>query len=320
MVVTLRSRGILGTPYEAMAAELFEQQGVEGSTPLLHLLSALTQAGLFFKYLLLWLLPNVSWMSVDMREPFVNTWTDWGGWLGLSAFILYGALGFRLLMQGGMRGLFGFALLYPWLQFGVELVGIRVQEPFVLYRSYLWMPGLLLCISLLVMKFPQRNTMLVAGCAVVLLVPLAWNRLWVFGDNYRLWNDAAMLLRNERVAGADRIYYNRGQALIKENKWNEATVDFERSVKISPQLAQIHYELGEAYRNAGHYQEALSQFDQAIAINANDGRAYLGKGMALNKLHRQQEARQQYELSCKLNNFVACMLASAPQAKTHQLF
>ena len=48
----------------------------------------------------------------------------------------------RLLLRGGIKGLFGLALLYPWLQ-PVKFPSIRVQEPFVLYRGYLSMPGMM---------------------------------------------------------------------------------------------------------------------------------------------------------------------------------
>jgi protein O-mannosyl-transferase len=312
VLITLRARGVLGSPYETMAAALFEQQGVVAGTPMLHLLSALTQAGLFFKYLLLWLLPNVSLMSVDMREPFVSTWTDLGAWFGFAAFIAYGAGAVWLLLRGGLNGLIGFALLYPWLQFGVELTGIRVQEPFVLYRSYLWMPGLMLLVTLLLLRFPQKRTWLAMGCVSILLIPLAWNRLWVFGDNYRLWNDAALLLKNSRTAGADRIFYNRGQAELAAKKWDDAALDFKRSADISPQLAPIRYMLGVAYTNSGHLEEALVQYDAAIAIKPDDDQMYYSKGMTLKLLHRDKEAMQQMEQSCRLNNKVACFIVSMP--------
>lgn len=315
VLVTLRARGIFGAPYEPMAAELFEQQGVLAGTPMLHLLSVLTQTGLFFKYLLLWLLPNVSWMSVDMREPFVANWADWSAWGRFFAFIVYGVAAFRLLLRGGTKGLIGFALLYPWLQFGVELVGIRVQEPFVLYRSYLWMPGLALLIPLLLLQFRQRRTilLLVLGCVAILFISLAWNRLWVFGDKFRIWNDAALLLKYETVVGADRIFFNRGQGLMEEQKWEEAARDFERSAAISPQLEPVRYNLGMAYSKAGHYQEAVDQFEAAISIQPNDGRAYFAEGIALKHLHRNEEAIKKFEQSCKLNNFAACLLISAHQ-------
>ena len=312
VLVTLRARGILGAPYETMAAQLFEHQGVTADTPMLHVLSALTQAGLFFKYLLLWLVPNVAWMSVDMREPFVATLTDWRGWLGAIAFITYGAVAIRLLLRGGMKGLLGFALIYPWAQFGVELAGIRVQEPFVLYRSYLWMPGLLLFVPLLFLRFPQSKIWLALGCVAILLIPQAWNRLWVFGDQYRMWNDAAMLLKNDTVAGADRIYFNRGQALSAAHKWQEAAADLKRAATISPQLEPVRYELGMAYSNTGRYEEALAEFDAAILLKPDDGAAYFAKAVALKHLHRNDEAWPQLEQGCKLQYPLACMFLSSP--------
>jgi tetratricopeptide (TPR) repeat protein len=293
-----------------MAAALFEQQGIVASTPMLHLLSALTQAGLFFKYLFLWLLPEPSLMSVDMREQFISSPEAWQSYLGLAAFIAYGVVAIRLLMRGGMKGLVGYAMLYPWLQFGVELVGIRVQEPFVLYRSYLWMPGVLLLIPLLLLKWPERRTYVLVGFVALLLIPLAWDRLWIFGDNYRLWNNAAVLLKNEHVPGADRIFYNRGQAEMSMQKWQNAVSDFERVVAINPRLEPVHYILGVAYTNAGRYQDALAQYDAAIAIKSDDDRVYYAKGMTLKKLHRDNEAMRQMEQSCKFKNAIACLISS----------
>lgn len=312
VLVTLRAKGVLGNPYEAMAAQMFQQQGLVAGTPIftLHLLSAVTQAGLFFKYLLLWILPDPSLMSIDMRETFLISVGAWQAWIGGIAFLLYGAFGIRLLLRGGKSGLVGFALLYPWLLFWVEMVGIRVQEPFVLYRSYLWMPGMMLLIPLLLMKFPERKTMFAMIGVVMVLVPLSWGRLWVFADNYRLWNEAASLLKNDQEAGADRIFYNRGQAEMAEKKWEKAASDFERAKDISPQLEPVRYILGVAYTNSGRFADALVQYDAAIAIKPDDGRIYFSKGMTLKFLHRDKEAMQQMEYSCKLGNPVACLIFS----------
>jgi len=355
LLVVLRAKGVFGTPYEAMAAALFEQQGIVESTPVLHLLSVLTQAGLFFKYLLLWALPNPAWMSVDMREPFVSSLTAWQGWLGAAVFLVYGLVAVRLLLRGGTKGLIGFALLYPWLQFWLEFSSIRVQEPFVLYRSYLWLPGMMLFFPLMLAKLSsisQNNykkpfglslskagsgkvaggstgsprtvtvlterstrTLLGLGCITLLLVPLAWNRLGTFSDNYRLWNDAALLLRSNSVPGADRIFYNRGQALAAEHKWEEAIADFQRTVALSPQLAPVRYTLGMAYVNARHYHEAIEQFDAELAIKRDDAQAYYGKGLALMGLHEGAQALQQMRRGCELGSEAACMMAAWSQQK-----
>lgn len=310
--VTIGAREVLGAPYEDMAASIFEQQGVTASTPVLHLLSALTQAGLFFKYLALWLLPNPSWISIDMREQFVTTMTDPIAWSWLIAFIVYGGIAVKLLLKRGTLGVIGFALLFPWLQFGVELTGIRIQEPFVLYRSYLWAPGLLLLIPLLFLRLPQRKAWAIAFCVVLILISISWNRLWILGNKYRLWNDAALLLTNDRAAGADRIYFNRGQALLEAKEWGKAAADFERAANISPRIAPIHNMLGEAYQNAGKEEMALTQFNLAIAIKNDDWRYHWGKYQSLKSLGRKDEAKAELIKSCKLGSLPACILSSSP--------
>lgn len=313
LLVILRAKGVFGTPYEAMAAALFEQQGIVESTPMLHLLSVLTQAGLFFKYLLLWWLPNPAWMSVDMREPFVSSVGEWRGWLGLAAFLAYGLVAVRWLLRGGATGLVGFALLYPWLQFWLEFSSIRVQEPFVLYRSYLWLPGMMLLIPLLLAKWPGKKALLALGLAALLLAPLAWNRLGTFSDNYRLWNDAALLLRSDSAPGADRIFYNRGQALAAEHKWEEAIADYKRTAALSPQLAPVRRALGMAHVSARQYREAIAQFDAGLAIQPDDAQAYFGKGLALMGLHEREQALQQMRRACELGSEAACMMAAWSQ-------
>lgn len=315
VLLMLSAKGVIGTAYEPMAAIMFNQQGLTVSAPMLHLRSALTQSGLFFKYLLLWWMPNPAWMSVDMREPFIASWTAWQGWAGALAFVVYGALGCRLLLRGGVSGLIGLALLYPWLLFGVELSTIRVQEPFVLYRSYLWLPGMMLFFPLLLAKLPSRSSLLTLAGVVLLLIPLAWNRLWVFADNYRLWNDAALLLPSEQVEGADRVFYNRGESLALAGKWPEAAADFERAVALSPKFAPIHKELGVAYANSKRYQEAVAQFDEAIALDQEYAQAYYYKGMALKQLHAGEQAMKQMIKSCELKYAMACLIVKANPPK-----
>jgi tetratricopeptide (TPR) repeat protein len=308
LLIILRAKGIFGTPYEAMASSLFEQQGIVASTPMLHLLSILTQAGLFFKYLLLWLLPNPAWMAVDMRVPLVPSLSAWQGWLGAAGFALYGFIGVRLLLRGGIKGLIGLALLYPWLQFVLEFTSVRVQEPFVLYRSYLWLPGMLLIIPILLNNSLGKRTWMVMGVILILLASAATNRLWVFADNYRLWNDAARLLTNEHEAGADRIYFNLGQAEAASGKREEAIADFKRALAISPQYAPVHFELGWLYAVSGRYEEAMVEFDASITNDPSYANAYYGKGLLMKMRSENTQATELLIKSCELKNAMACLL------------
>ncbi len=308
MQILLLAKGIIGVSYEVMAISLFAQQRVVEDASMLHMLSVLTQAGLFFQYLGLWLLPNLAWMSIDMREPFVTSLSVWQGWLGAASFLIYGTLAFWFLLRPRWMGLIGFALLYPWLQFLVEFSSVRVQEPFVLYRSYLWMPGVMLLIPFLLIKWPHKKTLFALGFAGLLLLPLAWNRMWVMGDNYRLWNDAAILLSSEHAAGADRIFFNRGIAPSPDKKQGEAIADLERSVRLSPHLAPLHYVLGVEYFNAIRYQDAMVQFDEAIRLDPQNGHAYYAKGLVHKRQHDDKQAIQQMKKSCELKNTAACVI------------
>jgi protein O-mannosyl-transferase len=309
LLIVLRVKGVFGTPYEAMAVNLFKQQGVaSGSTAMLHVLSALTQAGLFFKYLLLWLLPDPAWMSIDMREPFVSSLGAWQGWLGAAGFALYGFIGAKLLLRRDTGRLVGFALLYPWLQFILEFSVIRVQEPFVLYRSYLWMPGMMLFIPLLLTKWPGRKTMAAMAVVVVGLAPMAANRLWAFADTYRLWDDAARLLPDEHVAGSDRIFFNRGQAEEAMGKSEDAIADMKRSLAVSPKYAPVHFELGWIYATKGRDEDAMTQFDSAIADDPAYAKAYFGKALLLKLRHENGKAAELMNKSCELKEPMACLI------------
>jgi tetratricopeptide (TPR) repeat protein len=314
-LIVLRAKGVFGTPYEAMAADLFKQEGVGENSASLHLLSILTQMGLYFKYLLLWLLPNPAWMSIDMRVPFVSGLDAWQGWLGGAAFLAYGVIGLRLLWRGGGRGLLGLAMLYPWVQFILEFSTIRVQEPFVLYRSYLWMPGLLFALPAVLLAYPQlaekmRGKLVLLGVVVLagVLGGAAANRLWVMSTPYLLWNDAALLLPSETMAGADRIYFNRGQSEVAMGRLDDAIADFRRSIAVSPQYAPVHFELGWTLARLNHFGEAMAEFEKSIALDPKFPNAYFGKGMLLKMTGKPVEAKEQMEKACDLKVPMACLM------------
>lgn len=309
VVIILRAKGVFGVPYEPLAAEMFKGEGVAAaSTESLHLLSILTQAGLFFKYLLLWLLPIPGWMSIDMREPFIASLSAWQGWAGGAAFLLYGGIALALLLRGGRRGVLGLALLYPWLQFLLEFSTIRVQEPFVLYRSYLWMPGLALLVPLLLQRWPSAKLRYALGVGAIALAALAVNQLWVFADGYRMWKQAEQVLPNDKIAGADRIFFNLAEAEEGRGMVEAAIADFKHSLALSPQYAPPHFELGWIYLRVGNSQAALSEFDQAIALDPRMGRAYFGKAMVLRREHHDAEAAALMDKACELKSDIACLI------------
>ena len=104
----------------------------------------------------------------------------------------------------------GFGLLYFWILYLLEFSVIRFQEPFVLYRSYLWAPGLAIV---------SRQAL--AGCrcalrrglrvAALLLSVQSWDRLRSMSSGLALWEDAASKLPAEPIPGGWRTLYGVGR-------------------------------------------------------------------------------------------------------------
>ncbi len=311
LLAVMSLKGLIGVAYEADAASLFGQQ--ETMPQSAYLLSVLTQAGLFFKYCLLMLLPNPAWMSIDMRETFLFSYRDWTSWIGLLAFIGYGLFALRCLLRGGRGALLGLAMLYPWLLYMTEFSTIRVQESFVLYRSYLWLPGFMLLVPLLVSFLPEKRIMLIGIFIALLFIPFSWNRLWVFADDYRLWDDAVQLLHGEDRLGAQRIYYNRAQALVVQKNWDAAIADYRKSLFIDASHPQVYLALASAYYGAKRYAEALAILDKVIAQDEKNATAYYSKAFVMNALKDKTGALSNMEKSCELGGMMACAIIHTRQ-------
>lgn len=310
----LHINGVIGVAYEHDAPMLSSYQSIKPNASL-HILSILTQCGLFFKYLFLWIFPNPSWMSIDMRAEFENVVSIWSVSKAV-AFIVYGLFASYLLLYSKSAKLIGFALIFPLTFFLVEFSTIRIQEPFVLYRSYLWMPGFLPIILIALPPIKNKITCAIGPPIIlIILIFCSWNRLWTIGDEYRLWNDAAILLDDSNASGAARIFYNRGSALQKQDKWQESIEDFKRVTKMHPQIEQAHAHLGIAYYNLGDYDSALKAYNRAIDSNPDYAYGYFGKAMALKKMHKDSEAAIAIEKACALNHTPSCAIAYYMKSK-----
>ena len=293
------ARGLLGAAYEPYAI----MQGVT-DLPNIYLLSIFTQSWLFFKYLGLWLLPNPAWMSVDMREPLAMSLFDWHI-LGLIAFLAYFCGAVWLLLKQGRMGLLGFALLFPWILFLTELSTVRIQEPFVLYRSYLWMPGLFAALPVVFGWFSSKKAFILLGVVSLLLIPLALNRLHTFSAIFLLWDDAEKLVRNRPyVYGAERIYFSRGTELGHLRRYDEAIADFDKAIATPHPFDFMYDNRATAYYSLGKYQEALRDYDRAIALNPNNPNSYNGRALTYRALGNFAAAQEDFTKSCAMGGYV----------------
>ena len=303
--VQVKTGGIVGSAYEPDASSLLVELSVD---PLqAHALSVFTQCALYFKYIALWVLPYPGWMSVDMLEPFARDFWSMPRTALAAGFLLYAVFGSALLLRRRYLGLLGFALLVPWLLFATELSAVRVQETFVLYRSYLWMPCLFAVIPLVFSKINVRIAMLICMAVAMALASASWNRLTSFSASLLLWDDALRLAQgSEQTSRFGRMHYNRGVAHLTAGRFSQAIADFDAGAKYLPNVSLVFNDRAMAYFGLGHYQQALQDFNRAVFLDPNYHDPYLGRAQVYEALGNASAARWDYARACRIGVESAC--------------
>lgn len=309
LLTLVEAWGVLSHAYEINADEMLANvsasAGQESAVVPTLLLSILTQSYLFFKYLFLWVLPSPAWQSVDMREPFAHGFFSIYG-VALLAYLAYGIVALRLLLRRGQLGVIGFAMLFPWLLFMTEFSTVRIQEVFVLYRSYVWAIGGVIILPLLLMRLNGRLAMLLSVLFAGVLFMLSMERLATFSHPVLLWDDAEKLVTDRQsLPGVDRIYYNRGTELLKAEMFDRALVDLQTAVKLNPKWPEPVANLGLTYSKIGQNELAVQSFSQAIALaqkykGQERAKYYSGRAAAYEALGKSREAAADYQMVCRI--------------------
>ena len=273
------------------------------------LLSAINQSFLFFKYLLLWIAPYPGWMSVDIRVAFPESSFALPQVLGPVAFLAM-LVSTALLLHRSNRSetqLAGLALLAPALMFFTEFSAVRIQEPFVLYRSYLWF-GLLFAALPMFLRYVGAKKLLV-GITVssFVIIPISWNRATTFSDPLLLWSDAvARVEPSPQLLGADRVYYNRGNAFLLKGRFKEAGEDYARAALINPKNQSALNNLGYVYYQQRRYEAAIESYQKALAVNPKSRRPHYGLAMSYRAAGINDLARKHFYHACELGYQPAC--------------
>ena len=185
----------IGIAAEDMVGSFIEQLEMlrPGAAKQVYALSVVNQMWLFFRYGLQWIIPWVGWMSIDVRPPFPLTWYAFPQIVGVFGFLVVVMGGVWLLLAyRGKRALLGLIFLVPAIYFLTEVAFVRIQEPFVLYRSYLWsivLPAL--WVLFFATLFSERKW--VVGIGAVLLgvfASLTFERIQSLRDERTVWLDA----------------------------------------------------------------------------------------------------------------------------------
>jgi protein O-mannosyl-transferase len=293
-----RYGSILGTPFDEYSHLYLDQlsrldpDARRRAFPL----SIINEAWLFFRYGVDWILPYSGWLSISIRPPFPVSLVSFPQILGLFAYVGVVAGGFVLLLRyRDGRALVGLSLLLPALLFVTEFATVWVQDPFSLYRSYLWaigVPGLLF----FALHGPSPRTLLVVGGVLgTLLVWQAFDRVRSMSTPETAWSDAIRKLSDDpRAVGRWFPYLNRGSAYVEQNLFNLALRDFEASAALGDQGMGM-FNAGSILSAQGRHSEALAAFDRAAKEGYKLYNLPFQRGLALFGLGRVEEGYREME-------------------------
>lgn len=294
---------IVGTAFDE-SSRLFIQQ-LESLSPgvsqRLFPLSILNQAALFFVYGFFWLVPCVQWMSIDMRPAFPLSLSSFPQVVGAVGFIMMVAgSSWLLLRRSNLLAFLGLCLLIPCILYFSEFAIVWVQDPFVLYRSYLWalaVPGLV-AIPLIGLK--PKVIYPIGVLLAVLFAGLAVERNLSLKDDFTVWSDAVSkvdIRASPNAVGRWRAYQNRGAYYQDRELPDYAYADFANAVALGEPYGSAFFNMGVSLQLMKRHAEAIALFTKAESMGFVEPALYYHRGESLQALARFTEAYDSYSIA-----------------------
>lgn len=304
IVLSMRYGEIIGKPFDEYSRVYLAQLSAlsPGAAKNAFAFSILNQAWLFFEYGFRWFFPLAHLMSINMRPPFPVSWVTFPQVLGIVGYLATVVGGFFLVIRyRDWRALAGISLLMPALLFATEFATVWVQDPFVLYRSYLWaigIPGLVFIVA----HGASARALLAIGVVVGgLFTWQALDRVFSMETPVSAWTDAIEKLpKDPRSVGRWFPYLNRGSAYADSNQFALAMRDFDTSAALGD-MGMGAMSLGSLLAASGRHAQALAAFDRAGKEGYNLYNLPFQRGLALLATARPAEAYRQFEAAWALN-------------------
>lgn len=278
-----RYGSIVGTVFDetsrAYAVQLEQQQ--PGISKQLYSLSIINQASLFFRYGLLWFLPYVGWMSIDIRPAFPLTFWGWH-LVGALAWVSTLAVGVWLVLRrSDIWGLVGLCLLMPCLLFLTEFTTVWLQDPFVLYRSYLWALPIPVLLALPLVGVSNKAVYAISLMVVVLFAALSFDRISSLQTPATTWTDASEKIDRQAPANAVgrwRPLINLGAEAQEQGNYSEALRLFSQAEALGEPLGSARFNMGVSLQQLKQHPQALENFAQAEAKGFTEAALYYQRG------------------------------------------
>ena len=283
---------------QAFAVQLEQQR--PGISQTIFPLSVINQASLFFHYGLLWLLPYVGWMSVDLRPTFP---------MSLLSVQLIGAFAWLVALLGSswlvlrrndIWGLASLCVLIPTLLFITEFSIVWLQDPFVLYRGYLWSITLPVLFSLPLVGSTNKKLYALVLIAVAVLAASSYERIQSLQTPVTAWADAAEKIDRQAPANAVgrwRPFLNQGAEAMDRSDFEEGIRLFNLAELMGEPLGSARFNLGVSLQQFSKHGPALDNFAAAEAKGFTEAAVYYHRGESQYALGRFADAYDSFTKS-----------------------
>jgi protein O-mannosyl-transferase len=116
-------------------------------------------------------------------------------------------------------------------------------------------------------------------------------------------------------------HYNLGNALLQKGRMNDAITQYQDTLQLQPDYAEAHFNLGIALDQTGRTDEAIEHFQKTLALNPNFAEAHFRLGNAFSQKGQLAEAITEFQKALQftpgdpaIQNNLAWLLATCPQA------
>lgn len=264
-------------------------------------LSILNQMSLFWAYAVRWILPLPGWLSVDLRPVFPLTPGAWPHLLGAVAFVgVFVVSAGLVLRRSNVLGMAALCVLMAQLLFMTEFATVWLQDPFVLYRSYLWalaLPGL---VWVGARRVPQPILRVLLVTTSGLFTFLAHERQQTFQSGLHLWDDAVAKVRVEDpdpAVGRWRPFLNRAVEHLDRGQIGLAQPDFLQAAALGDETGHAMAGYGITLQVQGRNEEALRAFAAADAAGFREVGFHYHHAEALLAVGRAAEAVSMFQVA-----------------------
>ncbi len=255
----------------------------------------MTQFSVILKYIQLLILPVNQ--VFDYNYKLVTSFSDPRAWLSFIALVGLVAVAIFTFKK---HRIISFGIFWFFITLSIESSIIPIKDLIFEHRTYLPSFGFFLilvyCVYLLAWE-KYKNI----GLGFLALIIIVDSVLTIMRNN--VWKDEISLSTDSilKSPGKARPYNNRGDALMDENKMEEAFNDFNKALSINPKYFMAYYNRGNMFKKQKQYEKAVADYNSAILYQANFDKAFNNRGSVYKELNRLDEAITDYDKAIELN-------------------